>query len=231
MLRFCRFALLALILLACVGPVTVRADGTRTIILVRHGQYEQDDPRGPENGQGLTATGRDEARHTAARIAHLGQKVDALYASPMTRARQTAAILGDSLGMRPELLDDLRECTPPTVRADVMASSTPGSIDSCQKQLDRDYDRFFHPTSGPDSTVVLVCHGNVTRYLAGRALGLDSKLWLNMQISHCSVSTVRVRPGNKIQIISIGDSGHLPPELTTFTNPTGWDSTKTQGMK
>src|SRR5439155_1638198 len=43
--------------------------GTRTIVLVRHGQYREGVPADPEIGPGLTELGREQGRKTAARIA------------------------------------------------------------------------------------------------------------------------------------------------------------------
>ena len=67
--------------------------------------------------------------------------------------------------------------------------------------------------------MLLVCHGNVIRYLAGRAIGLDPMKWLNMSIPHASLTTVRVRDDGRMQLLALGDSGFLPAALVTFTNP------------
>jgi serine/threonine-protein phosphatase PGAM5 len=142
-----------------------------------------------------------------------------VYASPLTRARETAEIVGKAIGKKPEILRELAECTPPTTRQDIMARMRPGELDTCASQIETVFTRFFRGTTGPDSTVALVCHGNVTRYLISRALGLDPKLWLNFSISHASVSKVRVRPDGAMQVIAVGESGYLPPEMVTFTNP------------
>ena len=193
--------------------------GIRTIVLVRHGQYDDDDRQDPEVGNALTELGRRQARITGERLAATTPKVDLVYASPMTRARETAAIIGEVLGKKPEILRDLRECTPPTSRQDIMAKERPGALDSCTAQLDRVYARFFRGTTGADSTIALVCHGNVTRYLISKALGMDLKQWLTFSVSHASLSKVRIRGDGAIQVVSVGDSGHLPPEIVTFTNP------------
>ena len=197
--------------------------GTRTIVLVRHGQYREGVPADPEIGPGLTELGREQGRKTAARIAGSKTKIDAMYASPMARARETAAIIAQALGIEPEIVPDLAECTPPTIRADITVRHTKGEMDSCRTALDRDFERFFRPTAGPDSTVLLVCHGNVIRYLAGRTIGLGPTLWLNLSIAHASLTTVQVKSGG-MQLISLGDSGHLPPDLVTFANPSRPDS-------
>src|SRR6185503_5286796 len=51
----------------------------------------------------LTARGRREAERVAERLRHEG--IDGIYASPLVRARDTAQILGDALGL-PVRIDD-----------------------------------------------------------------------------------------------------------------------------
>ena len=231
--RRMRAALLTVLLLAgSLAPVSSLAGadgppaGTRTLYLIRHGAYDEEDPRDPEVGRALTERGREQARLTGARLAQLPTPLDAFYASPMTRARQTGEIIGAALGGRaPMLVAEIKECTPPTVRADIMARERPGAPDSCRQTLDTAWDRFFRPTAGRDSTVALVCHGNVIRYFTARALGLDPKLWLTMGIANCSLTIVQVRPDSSTRLIAFGDAGHLPPELQTYPRPTGGQGT------
>lgn len=210
----------ACVLVTTSSPRTAfAAAGTRTIYVMRHGQYDQHDPRDEAVGKGLTVLGRDQARLAGTRFAKLPVKLDGVYASPLTRARESGELAAAEMKMKPVLLDDLRECTPATIRADIMAHETPGALDSCRRQLDRVFERFFRPTAGPDSSVLLVCHGNVTRYLVARSIQLDSLLWLNTNVPHGSIATVRVRPDGKMQLYGLGDIGHLAPEMVTFTNP------------
>jgi len=197
-------------------------NGIRTVILVRHGVYDEDDARDPAVGRALTETGRTMARLTAARLAHLGVRVDAIHASPLTRARQTAQILADSLGLAPVLSDDLRECTPPTERPEVMARYRAGAVDSCRAALERDWARYFGTSPGRDSVEVIVCHGNVIRWLVARALGLAETRWLNLTIANCSLSVVQIHPDGRMRLASFDDTGHLPPALVSYPAP-AWD--------
>ena len=203
---------------AAATPAVPRA-GSRTIYLLRHGQYDQHDPRDEAVGKGLTELGRDQARRAGTRFSALPVPVNQVFASPFTRARESAALAAAVMGVEPVIVDDLAECTPPTIRADIMATETPGALDSCRLQLERDFERFFRPTTGADSTILLVAHGNVIRYLAGRAIGLDPKLWLNLSFPHGSIAMVRVRPDRSMQLHAIGDIGHLPPQMVTYVNP------------
>lgn len=185
--------------------------GVRTLVLIRHGLYDQDDPRDPEVGRALTAEGREQARLTGARLAAWPDAIDALHASTMTRARETAAIIADSLpDLALRLTRDLRECTPPTERQDIMADLAPGEADSCRSRLDTAFTRFFRPSPDRDSTEILVCHGNVIRYLVCRTLGLDPLAWLRMGIANCSLTVVQVRADGSTRLLSFADAGHLP---------------------
>ncbi|MGH7572794.1 MAG: histidine phosphatase family protein [Gemmatimonadota bacterium] len=84
-------------------------DVTR-FLLVRHGETEYN-REGRWQGAGsdppLNPEGRRQARELARRLA--GRPVAALYTSPQRRARETAAILGGTLGLDPEPVPELRE--------------------------------------------------------------------------------------------------------------------------
>lgn len=80
------------------------------LTLVRHGQSEGNARRVIRGWGGgpLTTLGRKEAVLTAHRLAPWGP-FEALYSSPLVRAHETATIIGNRLGLRPLLHDDLRE--------------------------------------------------------------------------------------------------------------------------
>ena len=167
---FCAVILCALTLAAALAPRAAAqatpGKGLRTLILVRHGVYDENDARDAEIGKALLPEGREQARLTGARLAAWPARVDVVHASPMTRARETAEIIARSLpGRSPGPDRDLRECTPPTYREDVMADLEPGEADSCAARLDAVFARYFRPSPARDSTEVLVCHGNVIRWL------------------------------------------------------------------
>jgi serine/threonine-protein phosphatase PGAM5 len=197
-------------------------EGVRTVILVRHGAYDEGDPRDPRVGHGLTDRGREQARLTGARLAALPVHVDALWTSTFTRARETADILATALHETAARDSDLCECTPPTTREEVMKRERPGSLDSCTAQIDRAYARYIRPSPAHDSLVVIVAHGNVIRSFVSRALGLDPKLWLNMSIANCSLSTLEIHPDGRVRVVSFGDMGHLPVALQGYPAP-AWD--------
>ncbi len=83
--------------------------GAPVIYLARHGETDYNAERRFQ-GQGavpLNATGIAQA-HELARNA-TGRGIEALYASPIRRARQTAEIVGEALGLQPIYDDRFKE--------------------------------------------------------------------------------------------------------------------------
>jgi serine/threonine-protein phosphatase PGAM5 len=192
------------------------AAGTRTIVLVRHGHYAPDPAADPALGPHLSPLGVAQAHLVGARLAGLPARFDARYASPLQRARDTAAVIaGDATGPAFEVLDDLAECTPPTRDARVMAHEKITQLAACREQLERLFAARFRPADGADRTELYVCHGNVIRYLVTRALGVDPTAWLALSVGHASITRIRVAPDGSMQVIAVGDTGHLPPNLLT----------------
>jgi serine/threonine-protein phosphatase PGAM5 len=216
--RFRGAALFAAALLASsAAPLPVHAAAARTIYLVRHGEYDHADPRPEEVGKGLVPIGVAQARLLGTRLRALGVKFDAFDASPLTRARQTAEVLREELpGSSFRIVPELAECTPPTRRVEVTADEKPEEMAACAARLDRFFaERFVPSPDDRERHELLVCHGNVIRYLVTRALGVDTKAWLEMSVHNASLTVIRVEPDGRFKVIAVGDVGHLPPSLET----------------
>lgn len=216
MFRFAAFACLLLLAFAPTSAAAPQASAARTIVLVRHGNYVDDPRADPRLGPPLSPLGVAQAHLVGARLAGMPTRFDALYASPLQRARDTAAVIaGDFPGRRFEVVDDLAECTPPTRRTQITAREKPEDLAKCQARLDRVFARFFRPATGHEETELLVCHGNVIRYLVTRAMGVDTSAWLEMSPGHASITRIRIEGDGRFKVISFGDVGHLPPNLLT----------------
>jgi serine/threonine-protein phosphatase PGAM5 len=214
--RFAAFACLLLLAFTPANAAEPLPPAARTIVLVRHGNYVDDPAADPRLGPHISPIGVAQAHLVGARLAGMPIRFDALYASPLQRARDTAAVIaGNFPGRHFEVVDDLAECTPPTRRMEITAQEKPEDLASCQTQLDRVFARFFHSAAGYEETDLLVCHGNVIRYLVTRALGVDTKAWLEMSPGHASITRIRVEADGRFKVISVGDVGHLPPNLLT----------------
>ncbi len=188
----------------------------RTIVLVRHGNYVEDASADKHLGPHLSPIGVAQAHLAGARLAGMEQHFDTLYVSPLQRAQDTAAIMGEDFpGRSFTVVDDLAECTPPTRRAKIMTDGKPESFATCKAQLDRVFAKYFKPAQGKDRTDMFVCHGNVIRYLVTRALNVDTSAWLEMSVGHASITRIRVEADGRFKVLSVGDVGYIPANLLT----------------
>jgi serine/threonine-protein phosphatase PGAM5 len=189
------------------------APAARTIILVRHGNYPLDPPN-----MGLSALGVAQAKLAAGRLDAMPGKFDMIYASPMTRASETARVIQAEMENVPvQTLAELAECTPPFREKGVAAGKPDEAFLRCAATLDSLFKQRFVPAIGADRRELFVCHGNVTRYLVTRALGVDPEAWLGMSVAHASLTVIRVEPDGQLKVLSVGDVGHIPPNLQTGT--------------
>jgi len=225
--RFTRAVLAGLALLLPITAATAWAqwpeyeEPIRHVYLIRHGEYDQDDERDPDVGRGLVRLGGAQARLTAARLVASGTVFTSLQASTMTRARETAAVIAARFPeLSLELHRDIRECTPATRRADIMAREDPADVADCESDLAAAWARLFTPAEGADAHDVVVCHGNVIRWFVTRALEVDSEAWLGMSIANCSLTVIQVKPDGSCKLAAFGDAGHIPPHMRTYPGST-----------
>ena len=205
---------MCLLLVAMPAIAAETGAAARTLVLVRHGWYEPDPAADAKLGPHLAPIGVAQAHLVGARLR--GVPFDALRVSPVQRARDTAAVMSlDFPGRHFEVVDDLAECTPPTRRQDIMEREDPADLAACKAQLDRLFSRFFTPAEGSERNELMVCHGNVIRYLVTRALGVDTQGWLEMSVHNASITTIRVEADGRFKVIGVGDAGHLPHTLLT----------------
>ena len=204
----------------CFSQKTNTAEkGTRTIYLIRHGQYDQADTSDSDIGQELTPLGIAQARLLTVRLNGMPVKFNLLTSSTMTRAKQTAIIINEEF---PELKLQqstlIRECTPPTWRKDIMADETESDLQMCAKNLEAAFAEYFLPSpDGNDRNDIIVCHGNVIRYFVTKVLKADPMSWLQMSIGNCSLTIIRILPDGSMKLAAYGDMGHIPPNMQTET--------------
>ena len=198
------------------GLALAAEPATRTIVLVRHGHYDADPGADPKLGPRLSSLGVAQAARVGARLAGMPGRFDALHVSPFQRARDTAATIGAALpDQRFEVLEDLRECMPPSRDARMTKSEKPEDLAACRVQFDRLFTTLFRPAEGAARTELHVAHSGVIRYLVARALGMDETNWAAMSIGHASITRIRIEADGSIKVIAIGDVGHVPPNLQT----------------
>ena len=69
---------------------------------------------------------------------------------------------------------------------------------------------------------IVVCHGNVIRYFVCRALQLPPEAWLRMCTFNCSLTYLTCKPSGSVSLRLLGDVGHLPMDLVTFSEHHGF---------
>lgn len=200
---------------AVTAPVLAPApEFTRTIYLVRHGNYDSAQKGDEDVVKGLTPLGVAQARLVAARLAGMPVTFSSLTTSPMTRARQTAVVVNQSLPqLKLEVSPLLRECTPRTWRTEMVKDATPAELAAAEAQLNEAFAKYFVPAKGADQHDILVCHGNVTRYFVTKALGVDTQAWLGFAVANGSLTIIQVNAKGVCKVLAVGDAGHIPPNM------------------
>src|SRR4029450_6066279 len=108
---------------------------THTLYLIRHGAYVADRNADPDLGPGLTALGIAQARLVAGRLNGAGIQFDSMTSSPLQRARDTAAVVHETLSSVPVAQSPLlRGCMPPVFES---VEGEAAERAECAKQLDQ----------------------------------------------------------------------------------------------
>jgi len=196
---------------------------TRTLYLVRHGQYHQLE-YGDEGGLtvaqanrldgGLTPTGVEQAQLTAQRLSAL--PITAIHCSTLPRAVETAEILAQEFPGVPMYGSRvLWECIPsvPPALAEHFAKVFVDDLAEDRNRAERAFDRYFKRARGKDKHEILVGHGNLFRYFVCRVLQVPPESWVNMSSYNCGLSEVHI--ARVPTLVSYNDVGHLPRYLRT----------------
>jgi len=184
---------------------------SRTLILVRHGQYHL--ARDHERYGQLTPIGKRQAKHLAKRLAHY--PIDTLHASTAPRAIETATLIGAQLRGVPQRRSALLlEGIPTALKG--LSREARRSAPEHRARMERAFARYFRPTRGKDRIEVVVFHGNILRYLMRRAMGDSAHKWSRLEVMHCGISIVDVRGDGATRILALNDVGHLPFSMQTF---------------
>ena len=197
-----------------------------TILLVRHGQTPTTGKVLPGRTRGLHLAdhGRQQAERAAARIAELPH-IDAVYTSPLERARETAAPIAAATNQKAKVDRGLQECdfgewTGASLRrlmrkrewATVQrAPSTfrfPGgeSFSEMQHRIVSTLDRLREAHAG--GTVVCVSHADPIKAALAHALGSHLDQFQRIVVSTCSVSAVTWSPFGPA-VLAVNSTGSL----------------------
>jgi broad specificity phosphatase PhoE len=174
-------------------------------------------------GVGMTERGRAEIAAQAERLA--GEKIAAIYASPLQRTRETAEIVAERLGLPIGFRDDLIEldfgewtgATFDSIRADPrwQAWSTQRSLatipggESMRAVQQRVVAAIVELNERHlDETVVLVSHGDVIRSALVFLLGMPLDFYNRIEVVQGSISTVRLDAGG-IRVLALSERPRL----------------------
>ena len=178
------------------------------VLLVRHGQTPTTGATLPGRAAGLhlADTGREQADAAAARIAGLKQ-VDAVYASPLERTRETAAPIAKARKLRVKADKGLLECDfgewtgaelkdlrklPEwkTVQSFPSGFRFPGgeSFTEMQDRITGTLAKLAERHRG--KVIVAVSHADPIKAAAAHALGTHLDLFQRLVVSPCSVTAI-----------------------------------------
>ncbi len=181
----------------------------RRLIFLRHGQYDEQDTGA------LTPLGRKQAARTAAALRKL--RVATIWSSTLLRAKETASIVASRQPhvrvKRTKLLCEVIPTKLPRhikLRIPIDALHVKGD----RERADRAFDMLFR-VARTDRTEIVVCHGNLIRYLVCRALGIAPKLWMRLDSTHCGLTEFRVLPHGVVRVVRYNDVGHIPLAMRT----------------
>jgi broad specificity phosphatase PhoE len=197
--------------------------------LLRHGEHVLRGRvlAGRTPGVGLSALGCAEIEAVADRLA--GENIEALYSSPLQRARETAEILAERLQLPIQYREDVLELdfgewtglTFDEVRADQRwqlwsscrsIATVPGG-ESMRQVQERTVKALFDlRQTHRDGTVIIVSHGDVIRAALLFALGMPLDLYSRIEVGLASINTIHIDDSG-IRVLAVNERPRLPPSL------------------
>jgi probable phosphomutase (TIGR03848 family) len=201
----------------------------RLLLLLRHAVTEHTGARlsGWMPGLHLSEGGREQARALAERLAPV--PIDALYASPLERCQETAAVVADARGMKVETVEDIgevrygawtgrelkelaKEPLWKVVQATPSAARFPDgeSIFEMQARAVLAVERLR--AAHPRQTVAVCSHADVIKALACHYLGMHLDLVQRLVVSPASVTAFAFGPvPYLVRLNDTGGNGDLAP--------------------
>lgn len=200
-----------------------------TILMVRHGQTPTTGKVLPGRAKGLHLAdlGHEQAKIAALRIAELN--IDAVYSSPLERAKETATPISAACGLKTQIERGLFECDfgdwtgkqlkdlmkLPEWQTVQRAPSTfrfPNgeSFTEMQTRMVNALDKLrkLHP----GGTIVCVSHADTIKAAVAHAMGTHIDLFQRIVISPASISAVTWHAGGPI-VLAVNSTGRPLTEL------------------
>jgi len=202
-----------------------KAPAPTLVLLVRHGQTPTTGTKLPGRAKGLHLAdkGHEQAAAVAERIAPLGDKIAAVYSSPLERTSETAAPIAKALRKRVRTSQGLLECDfgQWTGRTLKTLSKLPQ-----WKQVQRYPSGFRFPggesftemqvritdtvaklvAAHPGKAVVAVSHADPIKAVVAHAMGTHLDLFQRIIVSPCSVTAILYTPDGPI-VLCVNSTG------------------------
>ena len=200
------------------------------VLLVRHGQTPTPGKLLPGRAPGLhlAEAGIEQARRAAERIAALPH-IDAIYSSPLERARETAAPIAAATGTKVTVDKGLLECDfgdwtgaelrklmklPEwnTVQRAPSAFTFPNgeSFTAMQTRIVSALDRLR--SKHPGGVIVCVSHADPIKAAVAHALGTHIDLFQRIVIGTCSISAIAYHGGAPV-VLTVNSTGGTLADL------------------
>jgi len=162
--------------------------GKTILLLIRHGERIKI-PGAPEpHDFSLSKKGISQAKNLAKKISKIKREIDVLYSSSMKRAKETAEIVGKSVGKKVNILPKFEEVSR------LLEGKKYYKIDywKARKKLretQKIFDNMLIKNKG--KLIVLVAHGRLNKILVGKKIGISFSKIKIFHFSNCFISLLR----------------------------------------
>ncbi len=192
------------------------------LLIVRHALPQRVEVEGRAADPGLAPLGHRQAQAVADWLAPEG--IDAVYTSPMTRARETAAAIAATVGLDATVEDGVAEYDRDSEAyipiEELKAEGDPRwtemlaggyfseeGVDPIEFQsgvvgaMDRIID------ANPSRTAVVVCHGGVMNAYVGHVLGIEQ--YMVFEPAYTGITRIRASSRGHRSLVTLNEHGHL----------------------
>jgi len=205
------------------------------LYIVRHGQSEGNAGTSDGPDPALTELGRKQALLAGERL--LKEEIEIMYCSPTLRALQTAQIIGNILGLRPNVWADLtekgsmgdyngmtrsqiEELFPEVVLSDDIKEDGWWFIkdemeEDAYRRAERVRSRLMELYGVAAGKVLLVSHGTFGSILMSVFVGAPPCGYIRFSQWNCSISKIEVLPNGQIKLRYQNSYCHLPDHAIT----------------
>ncbi len=152
----------------------------------------------------LTDRGREMARETGEEILRQGIKIDRIISSPLSRAYETATIIGSILGLEVEKDDRIKEQnfgvwegaygrdSQEFREAKKMFCSSYGGGESMMRTAQRVYNLLDDVVKDKENTYLLVAHNGIYRMFQSYFFDLTNEEFASSKLGNCAIEEYEI---------------------------------------